>query len=355
MKITGLRFKTIGICIILCTLLCGCTKAEEVPFINVDGQENIISYTLVSVGYEDVVLTQKIDCVYVQTSEQEVTFDVTGKYVDKVYVKSGDKVSKGDVLCELSSKSLEESIEDLEYRISRNELLLSFLDKDEELDIQNVWLNNPGNAEESIEKIHSQYELTRQSYNDSLEFDRLELEQKKTELRNSRIYASIDGVVYKIKDNLEGSTTRKGEVIITIVDNKECLFAVKNTEYKDLFSEGVIVPMRIPYSSAAGEYELMPKDIASWDDKLLFTVFTGPDNTEIEVGTSGSITATIDSREKVLALPKTVVHQADGKSYVYIVNENNVREVKWIETGLFGDTNVEIISGLEEGEKVVKK
>lgn len=352
------KFILTAFLLILSFALCGCGDNEEVPFINVDSQENIITYALVNVGYEDVVLTQKIDCVYVQTSEQEVSFDVTGKYVDKVYVKAGDKVKKGDVLCELSSKALEESIEDLEYRINRNELLLSFLDQDEHLDIQNVWLTMGGNrerAEEAVENIQAQYELTRQGYNDSLEFDRAELAEKKAELRRSRIYATMDGVIYKIKDNLEGSTTRKGEVIISVVDNKECLFAVKNTDYKDIFKEGETVPMRIPYSSAAGEYELLPKDMDNWDDKLLFTVYTGPDNTEIEVGTTGSITATIDSRTKVLALPKNVVHQADGKSYVYIINENNVREVKWIETGLFGDTNVEIISGLEEGEKVVKK
>jgi len=332
-----------------------CGSSEEVPFINVDGQDNIISYTLVTVGYEDIVQTKKVDCVYVQTTAQEVSFDVTGKYVDKVYVKEGDKVQKGDLLCELSSSALEDAIEDLEYRIERNEKLLGFLDQDEQLEIQNAWLTNPNGAKKQVENIQSRYKLTRQNYNDSLEFDRAELQQKKTELKNSRIYASLDGIVYKLKERLEGSTTRKGEVIMTIVDNKECLFAVRKTEYSYLFKEGETVPMKIPYSDAAGDYELMPIDMDKWDEQLLFKVYTGPENAEIDMGTNGTITATVDKREHVLALPKSVVHTAEGKSFVYVVNEDNVREVKWIETGLEGDSSIEIISGLNEGEKVVKK
>ncbi len=30
-----------------------------------------------------------------------------------------------------------------------------------------------------------------------------------------------------------------------------------------------------------------------------------------------------------------------------------MREVKWIETGLYGDSTVEVLSGLTEGERVI--
>ena len=32
-----------------------------------------------------------------------------------------------------------------------------------------------------------------------------------------------------------------------------------------------------------------------------------------------------------------------------------MREVRWIEVGVQGDNNIEILSGLQEGEKVVLK
>ena len=71
--------------------------------------------------------------------------------------------------------------------------------------------------------------------------------------------------------------------------------------------------------------------------------------------TVGNIVYTIDARENVLTLPSKVIRTADGRNYVYVLGENDVREVKWIETGLWGDTMVEVISGLEEGEYVVQK
>jgi macrolide-specific efflux system membrane fusion protein len=64
-------------------------------------------------------------------------------------------------------------------------------------------------------------------------------------------------------------------------------------------------------------------------------------------------TITIASREGVLCLPRSVVHTSgDNQAMVQVWNgtETQTREVT---TGLRGDTSVEILSGLEEGEQVV--
>ena len=57
----------------------------------------------------------------------------------------------------------------------------------------------------------------------------------------------------------------------------------------------------------------------------------------------------------VLSVPRDTVHEAGDKSFVYTLTEENVREIRYIETGLVGDERVEILSGLSEGEKVLKK
>lgn len=345
----------------LLLLSSGCGKTEEVPFINVNDTEDVVSYSFATANIDDVILTQKIECTYVQTNEQEVSFDMTGKYVDKVYVREGDIVKKGDLLCELSSEALENEIARLEYSIKRNELQLAYLDANESLDIQDSAIAKMAYGVGQTEKdddvvaLREYYKEARVKYNDTLEFDRKALANKKSELSRSRLYATMDGLVYKMKNNLEGSTTKAGTVIMTIVDNSDCLFEVKVPEYKDLFTEGVTIPMTIMYSSAAGDYELMPKDMDKWGDTLLFSVYSGPDNVTIDVGTRGTAVAPVQVKEHVLTLPKNVIHMAEDQAYVYVVNENGVREIKWIEIGLTGDTNVEITSGLTEGEKVIKK
>lgn len=359
-----MKRKFLNLFFILCTatfLLTGCTDKEEAPSVIVDSEEDVVSFNLIPVSYEDVVLTANIDCTYVQTESQEVSFNATGKYVDKVYVKEGDYVKKGDVLCELSSDALERSIEQLEYQIERNEIQLSYYDTYETLDIQDQWVNQMrfgtpvDNVKESVENIQNNYERQRVLLNDSLEFDRKELANKKKELKASRLYATMDGKVYKLKKGLEGSTSKADEVLMTIVDDSTCLFAVKDVSYRNLFSEGTPVDMKIYYSTASGDYLLVPYEMENWTDSLLFSVYTGPDNAVIDVGVMGEISIVMETKSNVLSVPKETVHMIEDKAFVYTLNEDNIREIRYVEIGLYGDERVEIISGLSEGEKVVRK
>ena len=358
--------KKIRLCAVLLasSLLCfsACTDKEEVPLVIVDSEDDVVSFNLIPVTYDDVTLTGKIDCTYVQTNSQEVSFNQTGKYVDKVYVKEGERVKKGTLLCELSSDSLQKSIDELKYKIKRNELLLGYSETNEHLAIQDRWISRMNNnydsdenARKDVESIQKSYARERELINDSLEFDREELRKKQKELNSSRLYAAMDGKVFKLKDNLEGSTSKAGTVIMTIVDDSNCLFSSGNIECKNLFKEGVAADMKIIYSSAAGDYLVMPYEMENWGDTMLFSIYDGPDNSEIEMGTMGTISVEIEKKEHVLSVPKDTVHTAGDKTFVYTLTEDNVREIRYIETGLMGDDRVEILSGLSEGEKVLKK
>lgn len=341
--------------ILICSLsFSGCGDKEETTSVVVDSSETMFSFSQVTTEYNDVVLTKKIDCISVQSTEQEVCFDVTGKYVDKVYVHEGQTVKKGDLLCELSSSKLEEDIENLTYQIQRNELLLSYLKTDKELDIQEMIIAGYANAD-NVKAVSDDYERQATLLNDALEFDRLELSRKKTELSNSRLYATMDGIVYRIDKNLEGSTSKADKVIMTIIDNSAILFKVKDVENKDMFKEGDMVDMTVSFSAAAGDYILNPYNMNEWQDEMLFSVYTGPDDVTVEVGTYGTIKIITGYKEHVLSLPTNVVHQAEDKYFVYTLSPEGIREIRYIEVGLIGDERVEIVSGLSEGEKVVKK
>ena len=71
------------------------------------------------------------------------------------------------------------------------------------------------------------------------------------------------------------------------------------------------------------------------------------------MGAIGYIVAVVDQRSQVLCVPSAAVHSAEGRDYVYVLGEDQMREVKWIETGLYGDSMVEVVSGLTEGERVI--
>jgi len=73
----------------------------------------------------------------------------------------------------------------------------------------------------------------------------------------------------------------------------------------------------------------------------------------IKPGMTADVIIKTAERENVLTVEWDAVQTKDGKKIVEIFNDNNIKE-RQIETGLRGsDDMVEVIFGLEEGEKVI--
>jgi len=81
------------------------------------------------------------------------------------------------------------------------------------------------------------------------------------------------------------------------------------------------------------------------------SVFDARDE-RIKPGMTVNLDIVTAQKENVLSLPYFVVKQSNGGKYVEVL-KNGQRERKTIQTGLEGETMVEITSGLDEGEKVI--
>lgn len=358
-------FKCIFCIILSIIFLSGCTQAVSDPTISINTEKEQITYNFATVTRDNVICNGRISCEYRENASEKISFSVSGKRVDKVYVSEGDFVKKGDVLVELSYGSLKDDIETLEYKIARNKLRLGYLDEYENIDIQARWVSymfytgqslvDYNNTKDAVKSIQKNYDEQRESINDSIEFDELELAAKKKEVKDSRIYASMDGKVTSIKRNLSGSTSKKDEVIMTLIDSSEGYFVSSAPEMAHLIKDGDVFSITVAYGSSAGTYDITPMNMSEWGDTQQYKIIGGNDTGNIEVGAKGNIYLITQSAENVLTLPQGTVYKADGKYFVYVVNEKNMREVKWIETGLWGDELIEITAGLNEGDKVVKK
>lgn len=344
---------------------CSTTTGGEEDLILVEKEVETMTYEMAVVSIGDVRKSEKTKCVYQQVNDESLSFNVSGKRIAKVYVKEGEDVVKGQILAELDLGNVEEQVRDLEYNIARNELNLSYIEPNMNNEISSLWLrfiyqsgqsdNERKALEENVKNVQQRYRYAQEDCEDALALDRAQLAQLQKNMKDSVLRAGINGTVSKIQERLEGSTSVKDEEVIKIIDSTECLFAVEDLSLRDCFTEGTEVDMSIAYGSGAGDYKLVPYDIENWDDIFLFSISEGNQEAVIEVGTMGTMRYTTDYRTQVLTVPLKAVHQADGKSFVYVLGENQMREVKWIETGLFGDDKVEVISGLAEGEKVIVK
>lgn len=355
-----------GIATIVSLVCVGCgAVATEEPIIMVDASPDEIVYKLEEISVGDVRKTERVSCEYVQTKQQEVAFDVGGKIIYRVHVKNGDKVAPGDLLVELEDGDIEDQIALLEYQISKNELMLGYLDKAEEFDMQNSYFSlvyDSGKTEDDVkdkekrdESIAEDYTYQREDIEDNLEFDRRKLEKLKGDLAANRIYATMAGKVINVKKDLEGTTAKRGDVIMNIVDNENGIFESKDTEAASYFQDGVTVPMSISYGDAKGDYELMPYNMSSWGETEQFSIVDRPEGSTIEVGCSGTITATSGMKQSVNRIPLSALYTADDKYYTYVLDEDNMKNVVFIEIGLIGDDYAEVLGGIEVGTKVVRR
>lgn len=350
----------------LCLGMAGCgVQEEEEAKIVLEPESEQALFETATADYGDVILSEKLFCTYRQVEDQEVSFSVSGKTIDKVYVSTGDVVHKGELLAELVTGDLDEEIARTEYELARNQLLLEHNERDLQNETDQLMVEYNYHTEQSstdwVEKekklaeIQKEHRYTREDYSDAVALCEAQLAVLNQEKAQSCIYAAIDGTVSSIVRDLEGSVSVKDEAVITIIDSSECLFELEEPELIPYFHEGEALSMTVSVGTGKGDYTLLPYEMEKWGDVQLFSIEEQPEGAVLEVGATGNLYLTLDYREHVLRVPKEAVHNADGKDYVYVTDDTGMREVVYVESGLKGDEYTEILSGIQEGQRVILK
>ncbi len=364
-KIHMIRVAALLFSLGLFSLAGGCeNKPEEAPPLVLENGDEAAEYSLTEVMRGTLEETVSIPCYYRKNAEQEVYFPVSGKQIRKICVQEGDVVKKGDLLAELAIGNIEDQIDELQYRIQRNELQLSYIDTDEELDIESRYNSlaymskrteeDKEDYDTDIQRMKDQNEQRRNSYRDSIEFDKKKLANLQTQLSQSRVYAQFDGKVSKVEKGLIGTTSNVEKCIMTVVDDQEGYFESQKEDMISYLNEDSYY-MKVMFGNGRGDYELVPRDKDKWGEKQYFSILKG-DNTEaLEVDDKGDITVVTARKENALYLPNECIRNAGDKNYVYVVTEEGLRDVIWVTVGLHGDGVTEILDGLNEGDKVIRR
>lgn len=176
-------------------------------------------------------------------------------------------------------------------------------------------------------------------------------------LAGARLTAPFRGVVVEVK-LAEGDSVQPGQAVVVLADpsSAEVRATVTEQDYPlvkigqtaELFFEAA------PDAAATGEVtRLVPERIEG--DRTLFPIYIEVDELPEGVAAGMTVDASIVVAERagVLTLPREVVHVGGSGKAVLDVWVDGRREERAVETGLRGDTTVEIVSGLREGEEVV--
>tara|TARA_B100001057_G_scaffold395666_1_gene405236 strand:+ start:64 stop:933 length:870 start_codon:yes stop_codon:yes gene_type:complete len=144
--------------------------------------------------------------------------------------------------------------------------------------------------------------------------------------------------------------------IITLDDNSTIYSDIKIPEsYSTSIKKGL--PVEVTLSSFKnktffGEIDFVSSRINADTRSLLSRIKVKNQNLELISGSLLEVRVKFDLRNS-LSVPDTSVMIEGDKSYVYKINEENIANKTEVKTGLRGDSNIEIISGLTDGDIVV--
>ncbi|MEC7822793.1 MAG: efflux RND transporter periplasmic adaptor subunit [Candidatus Neomarinimicrobiota bacterium] len=315
-------------------------------------------------------------------------------YITDISVKEGDNVKKGDFLMALddrqqkaATEAARASVEATKVNLSNAEIKKS---RQEKLYKQGLI------SDQEMETSNSSYASALSSYNQS----EARLIQDEDALQKLRLVAPQDGTITYLKGEV-GDLAQGGmfnpEVLIKLSDlsKMEVLVNVNENDitdvslndyalvevdaYQDRKFKGVVKEIAYAASTSSGGSQ---QQVTNFQVKIQML--------EVAPGMRPGMSATVDiiteNREQAISIPiqsltsprKKPMDNEDkkpafnvevktqerwsnkgdsnkkgkGKNVVFVV-KGNVVEQRFVETGIVGDRDYEILSGLKEGEEVV--
>jgi RND family efflux transporter MFP subunit len=280
-----------------------------------------------------------------QLERRDLKFIVSGK-VSHIAVKEGDEVKKWQYLMALDTQDVQKNLQkDLkDYLITRNNFE------------QTTQITYPDGA--LTDTIKRSLENNQYALDKSV----LDVELQDIALRESYLYSPIDGVVAQINFK-EGETTNTQSttsVAMTIVKPESLTFEAYAEDVEVLkISKDQKVTIKLDSLSGvtfSAETQYI-SDIATVDANDLSTykikaIISDTKGQKILDGMSGQIVFTTKEKNNVLLIPNSAVTRQEGKSVVFVKNEDKV-VANYIKTGFTDGKNVEVVSGLKAGDIVI--
>ena len=145
-------------------------------------------------------------------------------------------------------------------------------------------------------------------------------------------------------------------VIITIDDNSTIYSDIKIPEnYSAYIKKGLPVKVKIAsYKDKVfeGEIDFVSSRINADTRSLLSRIKVKNKDLELISGSLLEVSVRFNLRDS-LSVPDTSVMVEGDRSYVYKINDENIANKTEVKTGLRSEKNIEIISGLSQGDIIV--
>lgn len=367
---TFTKKRILGIAVVLIIL-------AAIYYFNLQSQPKT-TYLTETAKYSDIQQTVVATGTVRSSNRVEVGARVSGK-VEKILVKLGQKVKKGELIAELDSITQENTLNSTQaqlaaykaqlvaaqtaYRVANSNfqrIAKLYKRKASSLDDYENAQNNLDSAKANVEQIQAEIKQSE-----------IEVNTAATNLNYTKITSPIDGTVISIPVSV-GQTVNANQTTPTIIQVAD----LDTMLIKPEISEGDITKikpgMKVQFTTLAEPDEIYQAEIASVDPAL--TTLTDNEYSEsvsdtnaiyyyanvlvpnpehkLQIGMTTQNTIITAQKQHVLVVPTLAIQKRNGQNSVQILDGDKVVE-KVVQIGLHDDINTEILSGLNEGDNVI--
>ena len=372
----------------LIALLAGlgaCSRTQPVRAGNGDQPETVTTVGITPVTRKAIARQITVSSELVPYQETDVYAKESG-YVKDLFVDYGTRVTKGEKMAVLEIPELQIQLKQDDAAIANAGQAVTHAQNElDRLEAQhvpvhaqadrlaNVAKTRPGLvAQQEIDDaqgkdlaLEAQVEAGKtalQSAGSQLDEAKARLERDKVMFDYANIYAPFDGVVTQRYAN-QGALMQAGTSSST-----QAMPLVRISE-DDVFR--LVIPVAESYVKYIRLGDPVEVRVTSLDKVFMGTVKrfsadvtadTRTMHTEVELrnpahvlmpGLYAEATLTLDRNAAALVLPLQAVSLANGQATVFLVAAGNTLQERTITTGMQTPTDIEIVSGLKQGDRVV--
>ena len=279
-------------------------------------------------------------------------------YLIKVVFKEGDEVRKGDLLAEIDPRPYEAALAQQRGQLARDEALL----KGAQVDLTRYQGLAAQNAVPH-QTLDTQIALVAQDQG-LVEADRAAVKAAEVNLNYCRILSPLDGRVgLRLVDqgNYVTPGDASGLVVITQIQPISVLFTVPEDNLQAIASrlrEGATLPAAA--YDRGGINKIADGTLQTFDSQIDPTTGTiklralFPNDSKLLFPNQFvNVRLLVDTHKDVVTMSTAGVQRGVPGTFVYLVNTDNAVSVRPVKLGVTDGDGVEVLSGLQPGDRVV--
>jgi len=277
----------------------------------------------------------------VETKQNIVISPEYNGLLERIYVKEGQRVNKGQLLAKIDDGGISQQLAQMETQLA---LAKTTFERR-----QRLWEQNIGSEIEYLQ-AKAQYEGQQNS-----------VAQMRSQVGKTTIRAPFSGTIEDVIAE-QGTVVASGQTQIMRLVSLEDMYieAEIPEDYLTSVSENTPVTINFPILNKTVDSKVRQASNYISPSNRTFRIEVAVPNKDKSIKPNLTARLKINdyTSEKALLIPLSVISEnADGEQYVYIAEgeDTPVAKRQIIETGRSQGQNIEVLSGLSNGDFVIKE